>query len=374
MRLAGVIKGGYYPTPPRCVDLISNFIEIEDNPRNYVENQDDILRILDPCCGPGEACEGLAENLAGQTESNIQTFGVELEENRALMARDLLDFTLSADIFQTQISNRSFHILFLNPPYDFDQEEKRMEQAFLNHATRFLETDGLLVLIVPKHRLEVSARFIAAHYSQVNCRAFPMPQYDDFDQVVLFGRRLLNPVMDQELESRIIRWSRGPLEEMDTLADPGSPFVVKPSGRRNLIFNTRTVDPQRAARETRRTGLWANQNLRDRLWPIDTPKNQPLMPLRQGHMAMLIAAGFLDNLLLEANGRRVIVKGKTIKRRELLESNEREDVWQDRMYTTIRTLDLDTGIMENVETKTGSKVMEALKERETPYRGRRRED
>jgi hypothetical protein len=35
------------------------------------------------------------------------------------------------------------------------------------------------------------------------------------------------------------------------------------------------------------------------------------MPLRRGHLAMLVAAGFLDNLALESDGRRVLVKGRT---------------------------------------------------------------
>ena len=353
MRLAGVMKGGYYPTPLRCVDLISTFIRVEDNPANYTGDQEQNICILDPCCGPGEACDALAENLGMETEAEIRTFGVELEENRALMAQETLDHTLSADIFQTQISNRAFHILFLNPPYDFDLEEKRMEQAFLAHANRFLRTDGLLVLIVPKHRLQVSARFIAAHYRGVECRAFPMPEYDDFDQVVLFGTRVERPSIDPDIESQITEWSRGDVSKIRTLLETGPEFTVKPSGARNLTFTTRRVDPYRAAREARRTGLWASTNLRDSLWPLETPRNQPLMPLRQGHMATLVAAGFLDNLLLEAGGKRVIVKGKTVKQMELLESSSREDLWQDRMYTTIRTLDLDTGVIENVETKSG---------------------
>jgi hypothetical protein len=37
------------------------------------------------------------------------------------------------------------------------------------------------------------------------------------------------------------------------------------------------------------------------------------MPLRRGHLAVLIAAGFLNNILLEAGDRRVVVKGRTYK-------------------------------------------------------------
>ena len=36
------------------------------------------------------------------------------------------------------------------------------------------------------------------------------------------------------------------------------------------------------------------------------------MPLRRGHIAMLVAAGFLNNLVLEGDGRRILVKGQHV--------------------------------------------------------------
>ena len=66
---------------------------------------------------------------------------------------------------------------------------------------------------------------------------------------------------------------------------------------------------------------------------------------------MLVAAGFLDNLCLEANGKRVLVKGRTVKKMELVSADENEEIWQDRMYTTIRTLDLYTGKFQDVQTQ-----------------------
>ena len=50
-----------------------------------------------------------------------------------------------------------------------------------------------------------------------------------------------------------------------------------------------------------------------------------LMPLRQGHMAMLVAAGFLDNLCLEADGRRILVKGRTSREMTLVEDTPEKE-------------------------------------------------
>ena len=351
MRLAGLAKGGYYPTPLRCVDLVSEQVNIiRQNSRQPAEQE--TLRIIDPCCGPGDACERLAARLSVKTGAEIKTFGVELERDRAEQAREQMDFALSSDIFQTMIANEAFHILWLNPPYDHDQEDKRVEHAFLVHCTRFLTAGGLLMLVVPRHRLAVSARHLAANYSNLACLRFPDPEYDDFDQVILMGNRKVRTILDEYAERNVLEWARCPLEEMDDLeSGPLAPKMYAPTGDAGqVLFTIRRVDPARAAAEAVKSGLWTSQAIEDSLWPSHTAKAQPLMPLRQGHMAMLVAAGFLDNLQLEAGGKRILVKGRTVKKMECISFTEEEEIWQDRMYTTIRTLDMDTGEIEDVQT------------------------
>ena len=350
MRLAGLAKGGYYPTPMRCVDLVSNLVTVRTQNVGGIR---DTIRILDPCCGPGDACERLAARLASKSKAEIRTFGVELEQERAQQARDQMDFALSSDLFQAMIANNAFQVLYLNPPYDFDQEDKRVEHAFLMHCTRYLVSGGLLMLVVPRHRLSVSAKYLAANYDRLECRRFPDPEYDDFDQVILMGNRRMQPEVNQYDEDKILNWARCPTEKMKTLEDETTGVLMfVPTGEpADLLFTIRTVDPAQAAAEARKSGLWTNQTIKDSLWPSHTVKTQPLMPLRQGHMAMLVAAGFLDNLCLEANGKRILVKGRTVKKMEMVSATEDEEVWQDRMYTTIRTLDLDTGKFQDVQTQ-----------------------
>ena len=60
MRLAAQSKGGYYPTPDRVVDLIAELIH---TPTGYYYRERETLRILDPCCGGGDALQRLAERL-----------------------------------------------------------------------------------------------------------------------------------------------------------------------------------------------------------------------------------------------------------------------------------------------------------------------
>ena len=105
MRLAAQAKGGYYPTPDRVVDMIAGLI---DTPYGYHHYNRETLRILDPCCGAGDAVAQLAEELRCRGNLPVETYGVELHRDRAQQAEERLDHALAADLFQTSIANGAF--------------------------------------------------------------------------------------------------------------------------------------------------------------------------------------------------------------------------------------------------------------------------
>ena len=72
------------------------------------------------------------------------------------------------------------------------------------------------------------------------------------------------------------------------------------------------------------------------------------MPLKRGHMAMLVAAGFLDNLVLEGDDRRILVKGRTSKEMVLVEDAPEKDVHREKLTTTVVALDLGDGRIEDI--------------------------
>ena len=102
MRIHGRIKMGHYPTPPRVVELI----------RNYLSFPPGQFSSLDPCCGQGDALAGL---IAG---TNAVTYGVELDHRRAEESKTRLHHVLRCGIEETRIQHRSCSLLLLNPPYD----------------------------------------------------------------------------------------------------------------------------------------------------------------------------------------------------------------------------------------------------------------
>ena len=342
MRLAALAKGGYYPTPDRVVDLIADLIH---TPTGYYYRERETLRILDPCCGAGDALQRLAERLDRPNAIPIETYGVELHRDRAEEAEKRLHHTLASDMFATSIANGAFGLALINPPYDWDSEDKRVEHAFLTHCTRYLAESGLLVFIVPRQRLSYSARYLSTHYGRMRCWSFPVPERELFDQVVLMGYRKEDPVPDAAAESMVMEWALGEPEPLrpqrGSYSYPEYTPATSPSG--DILFTTRTVDPVAAAAEARRSGLWASTEITDSLWPVKDNRTRPLMPLRRGHMAMLVAAGFLDNLVLESEGQRILVKGKTSKEMILVEDTPEKETYRERLVTTVVSLDLGDG-------------------------------
>ena len=143
-----------------------------------------------------------------------------------------------------------------------------------------------------------------------------------------------------------LEWAVGEPEPLRSRPYTDYSPETTPSG--DILFTTRTVDPVAAAAEARRSGLWASTEITDTLWPARDTRTRPLMPLRRGHMAMLVAAGFLDNLCLEAEGRRILVKGRTSKEMVMVEDSPEKEVHREKLKTTVVALDLNGGEITDI--------------------------
>ena len=269
--IGGVVPTQFYPTPPRVVDLIAQVLY---GARGRARSAD-TLRILDPCCGAGDALAQFAGLLRDRGTVPVETCGVELHRDRAEQAAHRLDRALACDLFATSIANNAFGVLYLNPPYDWDQEDKRVEHAFLTHCTRYLIDGGLLLFIVPKQRLAVSARYLSSHYRDLRCWAFPNPEREVFDQVVLVGRRKGEPSPDAYAEEQIREWAEGEPEEFFPRPYPVyDPPVVQPPGT-----SCSPPAPWTPWRRWPRPGSPAcgpARRCRDSLWPADDRRTRPV--------------------------------------------------------------------------------------------------
>jgi hypothetical protein len=197
--------------------------------------------------------------------------------------------------------------------------------------------------------LAVSARYLASHYTRLQAFRLPDPEYDAFRQIVLFAQRKAKATPDPSGQSRLEEWSRTDLEPLAD--DPAEPTVNVPSlPDGDVLFASLAFDPQQAAAEACRRGTWVQPDLTEQLWPSDEQQVRPLMPLRRGHLALLIAAGLLNNCVLRDGERCVLVKGRTFKELVAIESDDEEvEIQREVIRTSVTVLDLVTGDFEVVE-------------------------
>ncbi|MBM3131088.1 MAG: hypothetical protein FJ009_20990 [Chloroflexi bacterium] len=341
-RLASTAKAGFYPTPDRVTELITRFVVSAITAEPTTKG-----RLLDPCCGEGIAAQTVARAW------HLEGYGIEIDAERALAASSRLHRVLHLDYAQARAPLHGFQVLYANPPYDYDAGEgKRLEYTCLRETTKWLCAGGLLVYLVPQYRVDARmAGFLAASFKDLRAYKFPDPEYQTFKQVVIFGIAKNEPARDDTAALALLGACRGALpalpnepsvEECYTLPAP-----LPEDPKRAFYFRGNELNPQEALDEALQRGVWASDEWRDLIEPHRAFAGfRPLMPLKKGHLATLIAAGMMQNILLENDqGERVLVKGRTYKVQEEVETAEDDEaeVVRDRFVTEIIALDLNTG-------------------------------
>jgi hypothetical protein len=194
----------------------------------------------------------------------------------------------------------------------------------------------------------VSARYLAAHYTGFRAYRFPEPEYRDFRQMVLLATKKAQATLDADAQAQVEAWSTAELPPLpDQPAEP--PITVPTLPRGEVLFAPLAFDPALAAREAWRRGVWTQPAFAEQLWPLAERPVRPLMPLRKGHLALLIAAGLLNDVVLRQGDRRVLVKGQARKVLVKVETDDEDtEVRREVLRTSIVVLDLDSGEVERV--------------------------
>jgi hypothetical protein len=232
----------------------------------------------------------------------------------------------------------------LNPPYDFDQEDGRTELSFLKHTLPYLAPGGLLLFLVPQKRITTRiARVLSAYFEDLKVRTFPAAEFQAFGQIVIAGVKKACSEVDSEVLANL---SHIPTADFPEMHRKEFSFTV-PAVCRDFFIRSAEFGPDELAEELNGSPLWKEPSLGLVAEEGEIrPAIQPLMPPRKAHLAMLIAAGLINNQILEANGRRLLIKGtakKVIDRFEEETENGIKITERERIVTQINAFDLITG-------------------------------
>ena len=284
MRLEGQSKAGYYPTPLEVAQLIGSCLTLGGT-----------AHLLDPCCGPGTALETVNVRMKGHYRGI--THGVELESERAAEAAYQLDNVLVGDSLKARVRGR-FSLLYLNPPYD-QADGKRLELTFLWHWQKALLPSGVLVYVVPEKYLGEYEATLTAQFEDLTVYRFPDDHYGAFKQVVVFGLKRSHTALPGRLP-----------DVSGDLSQRCATYTVPESLTTPQLYLA-GQDPEVLVAEARTKGCW--RRAWDLLNPPDPQAFRPLLPPRKGHVALMIASGLLNNIAIEVDGRKLLIRGRVRK-------------------------------------------------------------
>jgi hypothetical protein len=337
------IRKGYFPTDEATLERIITALEPAPGTAP--------LRLLDPTCGEGVA---LAEIKHAFGAGRTVAYGIEIDEERAWHAKDLLDVAIHADLLDCRLGQRGFGLLFLNPPYGDlvadraqtgERKERRHEHQLYRMSIGSLQPGGVLVLIIPRASLDRRfATWLANGFDRL--RVFAAAT-DQFRQIVVFGVRRRHASVNEEQRDQLLT-AVAPEADLPVLpqAWPFESYIVPPSAKPPVLESHR-IDARQLADECRRHPcLWSQ--FAAVFGQTAVAARRPLVPPSSWHLALLLAAGAVSGAVRAADGRVMVVRGATHKEKDVKVTIEEisEDESQvvttrtDRFVPVIRALDL----------------------------------
>jgi tRNA1(Val) A37 N6-methylase TrmN6 len=331
MRLVAQAKMGYYPTPEDVTPIIANYLK---------RQREGLIRILDPCAGMGTAVRYMGDIL------QAETYGVEIDLERGNQAKERLTWCLVTDYQNTRISHGAFSLLWLNPAYDWairDSEietSERYERTFLRDCVCYLRSKGILVYLIPQRRLDGQiARMLSYRFEQISVYRFPEKAYKAYRQLVIFGVLKNRPEKDDTKAEYLKNCGNQSISLPYLPMDPPMIYEVPLSlVRADFVFRSKDIDPQELEEEIRRHGLF--DQVRDMTTPLRmAEKIRPIMPLRHGHLAQILACGLMNGIVWDKEKKNpLLIKGitkKEVKHAVEVEGNCEKHIETDLIKITI---------------------------------------
>ena len=296
MRLAGRERLGFYPLPIAEAKRIRTFLQFPEQ----------VCSALDPCIGEGVAFAEITR------DAKTRRYGIELEAQRAALARSSADEVIHGNCFDVQCPVESFSLIYLNPPYDFEigeDKSQRMERLFLDHVYRWLKRGGMLILVIPRDYILDCGQILAYQFRDVRVYHLTEPDSVKYKQVVVMGVRLTRSERDRLQDSEITRarmWyeslARDPEKLLSLPSEPDHQYVVLPSDPVQLVYRGLPLDqiedllPRSSAYRQASAVLFAQQ--------ADI-SGRPLTPLHGGHVGLLCTAGMLNGIFGDGETRHI---------------------------------------------------------------------
>ena len=319
-QLQALIEKGFYATPPEVTPEILRHLRAK--PRTDV-------RLADICAGEGKALAAFADH-AKRWNANVQALAVETDRERAQACARLLGEknVIHAAFESTAISANAFGGIWFNPPYQTDMVEdpdgyyQRQEYEFLERATDKLQPQGVLVCIVQQHMMgrKRFVRFLANHYERIRVFSFPDGHYERFKQIILLAVKRDGLANDEQALTKLSSYVTRRPPAIDKQPQT-SYYDIPPVMLQAITFQEIRIDDAKVIEMIKEKGIETRKQWKEFIQPRREITFRPVLRLKRGHAAGLIAAGNIPNLVLGQAPNRILLRGRAIKETIYLDGN-----------------------------------------------------
>ena len=358
MGLEGRVKMGYYPTPEGVTNTIIERLDIKNDGWG--------VTILDPSCGNADVLKVFKKKFP-----KIKTIGIELDGARANTAKKEIGCNkciIKGDALNAIVRGKT-QILFLNPPYDWadENETKRLETLFIEKYLSVLDDNGVFIAVLPFLRPLIDELIYRIDDVVDDCLIIPFPEDDfGFKQFVLMGVKEDKRYKQTDINA-VFRRMNDTLysgrNDYNSLLEIAKSFnferenykyQVPFSSISNLKIINNTFDYAKVQESIQKDKIL--QQAIDKVWTARInarDKIRPLTNLRQGHLAMILAGGYINGVI-EKDGKKIVVKGKVEQKTEFSSAELKGDNKLKTTETTfhavsLKVLDLNNGEISVVE-------------------------
>ena len=242
---ANIAKAGAYYTDLAHASAIGRLLQFPEKKIN----------VLEPSIGDASA----VLSMIGEREAAV--FGIEMNEEvaRQTNRNARVELCLRADFLRdVRISNNAFSLCFANPPYGETEsriggEMVRLEKVFLNRIYPYVQTDGVLVWIIPlimATDLEHLTQIFSKWHMEAAYR-FHDSEYEKYKQIVFFLRKRGKAMANASEQAAKYRMTHGAKEDFPLLPfeEYGEKILVPEPGMTVKIFQTVRFDVEQALEE-----------------------------------------------------------------------------------------------------------------------------
>lgn len=356
MRECGREVMGFYPTPPVVVKQIARLLHTGGKK----------VTILDAGAGDGSAVQLLSEHLEGKPE----LYGVELDKSRWEQANEKFKKTggkcQRAAVEDLRVS-KGASILWFNPPYDNIRGFRRTESVMFDATHNWAVVGGLIICILPEEYIFNNYKYgftdaFNSVYEELGLWRFPDGEYEKFNQWVVIGRRRPKRINTRWNGPEPWKYKR----DHTTLDEAQNTFDVPEAKHKVVLRVVRISEP--LIYDTIEQSPVRGALLREAITPA-APTERPLLPLKEGHLALALAGGLCDSVV-EAENTRFLVKGSLTSETRKVSSGEKTnkdgevthlvDTYRTVYRMTVRCL-LENGTIEDYSSLDDEEPKEEVK-------------